>query len=139
MALDLTTIKRSPLFKIVYTQFFATLILSAICLIVDVLVKDTAAAISALVAGGVCVLPGLYVLAISRREVPAGDTGFGLAVRAEAGRFLLSAAGFALVFVFVSPLNVVVFFGVFLVLQGFSIIVPAREAQRLRRKVTRAR
>lgn len=122
------------MFKILNAQFFATLFLSACCLIVDVLVRDTAAAISALVAGGVCLLPGLYVLAVSTRQVPDGDTGFGLAVRAETGRFMLSGAGFALVFVFVSPLNVVVFFGVFILLMGLNAYIPAREATRLRKR-----
>lgn len=134
VALDLTTIKRSPLFKILQAQFLATLFLSACCLIFDVLVRDSAAAVSALVAGGVCLLPGLYVLAVSTRQVRDGDSGFGLALRAEAGRFLLSGAGFALVFVFVSPLNIVVFFGVLIFLFGLNAYIPAREAQRLRRR-----
>lgn len=134
MALDLTTIKRSPLFKILQAQFFATLVLSACCLIFDFLVRDTAAALSALVAGGVCLLPGVYVLAVSTRQVPDGDTGFGMALRAEVGRLLLSGAGFALVFVFVSPLNVAVFFGVLTFLLGLNAYIPAREAQRRRRR-----
>ncbi len=130
----LTTIKRSPFYRILVAQLLATLILTVCCLTVDVLVKDTAAALSALVAGLVCLVPGLYVLVLSVREVRVGDSGFGLAVKAETGRFLLSAAGFVLVFVFLKPLNALVFFGVFVALQGFNILIPLKEAQRLRRR-----
>ena len=40
-----------------------------------------------------------------------GDPGLGQALRGELGKFALTISLFALVFVFVKPLNILVFFG----------------------------
>ena len=62
-------------------------------------------------------VPGLYTLALSLRPVTEGKTGLGNVVKAELGKFALTGSVFALVFVFVQPLNVMIFFGTFVGLQ----------------------
>ena len=52
-------------------------------------------------------------------------------LRGEAGKFALTTAILAMVFVFVKPLNVVVFFGTFVLLQISQAVIPLLEARRL--------
>ena len=108
----LGNLTKSPIFQIVAAQFFATFLASVLCL-----VFDRVAAISAVMAGVTCVLPGCYTLMVSMRPVIKGDPGLSQALRGEVGKIVLTAALFALVFVFVKPLNVWVFFGTFVGLQ----------------------
>ena len=68
-------------------------------------------------AGVSSVAPGLYTLAVSLRPVAKGKTGLGNVVKAELGKFALTGSIFALVFVFIQPLNVLIFFGTFVGLQ----------------------
>ena len=119
----------SPIFRIVVAQFIATFLASASCLALD-----RVAAISALMAGIVCMVPGLYVLALSLRAVEPGTTGIASVVKGEVGKFALTVSLFALVFVFVKPLNVVVFFGTVVLLQLCNLIVPLIEARGLLRR-----
>ena len=86
---------------------------------------------SALLGGLVCVVPGLYVLAMSIRPAASGSSGIGNVLRGEAGKFALSIMLFALIFTFVQPINVLVFFGTFVGLQLLYAIVPLIEAKRL--------
>ena len=103
---------RSPIFRVVTAQVFATCLASACWL-----VYGRVAAISALLAGITCVLPGCYTLLVSLRPAIKGDSGLRQALRGELGRFALTVSLFALVFVFVKPLNVLVFFSTFIGLQ----------------------
>ena len=103
---------KSPIFRVVIAQVFATCIASAAWL-----VFGRVAAISALMAGITCVLPGCYTLVVSLRPVIKGDPGLRQALRGELGKFALTVSLFALVFVFVKPLNVLVFFSTFIGLQ----------------------
>jgi ATP synthase protein I len=103
---------KSPIFRVVIAQVFATCIASAAWL-----VFGRVAAISALMAGITCVLPGCYTLVVSLRPVIKGDPGLIQALKGELGKFALTVSLFALVFVFVKPLNVLVFFSTFIGLQ----------------------
>ena len=103
---------KSPILRIVTTQAFATFLASA-----SWLVFDRVAAISALMAGLTCVLPGCYTLVVSYRPVIKDDPGLGQALRGELGKFALTVSFFALVFAFVKPLNALVFFSIFIGLQ----------------------
>ena len=108
----LGNLTKSPIFQIVAAQFFATFLASALCL-----VFDRVAAISAVMAGITCVVPGCYTLVVSLRPVIKAGPGLSQALRGEVGKFALTVALFALVFVFVRPLNVLVFFSTFVGLQ----------------------
>ena len=108
----LGNLTKSPIFQIVAAQFFATLLASALCL-----VFDRVAAISAVMAGITCIVPGCYTLMVSLRPVIKGDPGLRQALRGELGKLALTVSLFALVFVFVKPLNVLVFFSTFIGLQ----------------------
>jgi ATP synthase protein I len=103
---------KSPIFRVVIAQVLATCIASAAWL-----VFGRVAAISALMAGITCVLPGCYTLVVSLRPVIKGDPGLIQALKGELGKFALTVSLFALVFVFVKPLNVLVFFSTFIGLQ----------------------
>lgn len=74
-------------------------------------------------AGVTCVVPGCYTLVVSLRPVIKGDPGLGQALRGELGKFALTISLFALVFVFVKPLNILVFFGTFVGLQVCMAVV----------------
>lgn len=121
--------RKSPIYRIVIAQFIATLLASASCLVID-----KVAAFSALLGGLVCVVPGCFVLLMSSRLHTSSldaNAGIGLALKGEAGKFALSIILFALVFVMVKPINVLTFFGTFIGLQLFYVIVPLVNARRL--------
>jgi len=114
----LGNLTKSPIFRIVAAQFIVTILASALCLFFD-----RVAAISVLMAGVTCVVPGCYTLVVSLRPVIKGDPGLGQALRGELGKFALTISLFALVFVFVKPLNILVFFGTFVGLQVCMAVV----------------
>jgi len=119
-------IKKSPVFGIVVAQFITTFLAS-----VSILVFDRVAALSALMAGVVCLIPGGFVLAMSLRPTEPGDTGLNHVIRGEIGKFMLSVLLFALAFAFVDPLDVVTFFATFIVLQLCAAIAPWLRARRM--------
>jgi F0F1-type ATP synthase assembly protein I len=139
VALDQTTVRRSPFYPVIIAQSIATMVLSVLALIAGRLdfcpvdVSETAA-LSVAAAGAVCVIPGLYLLVTSTRQIAKGTTGLGLALKGEAGRFALSAIGFVVVFVQFRDLNALVFFGVFIALQAFNVIVPLLKAIKRRNR-----
>jgi ATP synthase protein I len=122
----LGNLTKSSIFRIVAAQFIATILASALCL-----VFDRVAAISALMAGITCIVPACYTLVVSLRPVTKGDPGLTQALRGEAGKFALTVALFALVFVFVKPLNVLVFFSTFVGLQLCMAVVLLLGSRRL--------
>jgi F0F1-type ATP synthase assembly protein I len=103
---------KSPIFLVVTAQVFATFLASA-----SWLMCGRVAAISALMAGITCVLPGCYTLVVSLRPVIKGDPGLRQVLRGELGKFALTVSLFATVFVFVKSLNVLAFFSTFIGLQ----------------------
>ena len=122
----LTILIKSPIYRVVAAQFFVTIIATALCLLFD-----RAAAVSALMAGITCIVPGAYVLVVSLRSVIEGDPGLSQALRGEIGKYALTISLFALVFVFVKPLNWVVFFGTFAGLQLCMAVVLWFQSHRL--------
>ena len=126
MAKRLARLKQSPVFGIVVAQFIATILASA-----SFLIFGRIAALSALMAGVVCLIPSGFVLAVSLREISPGETGLANAVRGEAGKFVLYILLFALVFTFVKPLDAVAFFATFVVLQLCTVIAPWLRARRM--------
>lgn len=84
-----------------------------------------------MMAGITCFVPGCYTLVVSLRPVTNGDPGLNQALRGEMGKFALTASLFALVFVFVKPLNVVVFFSMFAGLQLCTVGVLWLQARKL--------
>ena len=126
MAKRLARLKQSPVFGIVVAQFIATILASA-----SFLIFGRMAALSALMAGVVCLIPSGFVLAVSLREISPGETGLANAVRGEAGKFALSILLFALVFAFVKPLDAAAFFATFVVLQLCTAIAPWLRARRM--------
>ena len=117
---------KSPIFQIVAAQFFATFLASVLCL-----GFDRVAAISAVMAGITCIVPGCYTLMVSLRPVIKSGSGLGQVLRGELGKLALTAALFALVFVFVKPLNVLVFFGIFVGLQLCMAVVLLLQSRKL--------
>ncbi len=123
----MTGATRSPLTRIVIAQVIVTVLSSA-----ALWVFDWVAAYSALLGGLTCVIPGLYTLATSLQGGDAGN-GFARVIKGEGGRLAITIAMFLAVFIFVKPLNVLAFFGLFAVLQFFYAVVPVLDARRLRR------
>ena len=128
MASGLSRISKSPVFRIAAAQFIATLLVSALSLVLG-----RAAAVSALLAGAVCILPVLFVLVMSLRSVDPGSSGLALVIKGEAGKMAMTVALFAVVFVWVKPLDVAVFFGTVIILQLCTIAVPVMAARKLLR------
>ena len=122
-------VTKSPLFFIVAAQVIATVFAAAACWFFS-----PVAAISALLAGAVCIVPGLYVLAVSLRSIPAGSSGLGLAIRGELGKLLLTAALMVLVFLGFESLSVATFFATLILMQVCVAVGPVIEAQRLLRR-----
>ena len=112
VAFFVSNLTRSPIFNVIVAQSIVTVFISAGCFSINMV-----AFVSAVMAGVSCVVPGLYTLALSLRPVTEGNTGLGNVVKAELGKFALTGSVFALVFVFVQPLNVMIFFGTFVGLQ----------------------
>ena len=88
------------------------------------------AALSALLGGLACLIPGLYLLLQQARpDAPAGS-GLGRALKGEAGRVALTVAIFAGVFAGYKALSFLAFLGVFAGLQVFYGLVPLLDARR---------
>ena len=119
----------SPVYQVALAQLFGTLLVSLLCLALG-----RVAVMSALLAGISCLVPTLYLLVISLKPSPAGDTGLGQVIKGEIGKFVLTMALLAGVFVTVDPLNVWVFFGTFALMQICYAIVPYRRARRMLRQ-----
>ena len=83
------------------------------------------------------IVPGLFSLAMSRRPVLRGDSGLGLVIKGAIGRLLIAGVLFVLVFTQVNPLNAVVLFVTFGLLQLAYVVVPVLEARRLLQRVPR--
>jgi len=128
-AKGLTRATKSPFFRVVAAQSVVTILASIVGLAVSEI-----AALSALLAGISCVLPTLYVLVVSLRPTQPGQTGLSLVLRGEAGKFALTIALLAAIFVLVKPLSVVAFFGTFVLMQICQALVPLFDAHQLMKK-----
>ena len=123
----------NTLSRIVTAQVVIPFGAAAGCLFVDVV-----ASYSALLGGLTGVLPTLYaVVRFSGQQRSArGGNGLTPLLTGELGRQAFSIALFSVVFVLVEPLNVLCFFGTFVLMQMCYGIVPLIEAMRLRRRAT---
>ncbi|MGI9323075.1 MAG: ATP synthase subunit I [Pseudomonadales bacterium] len=119
---------RSPFRRILGAQAIVTLVAS-----VGLLLFDLGAAMSALLGGAACVVPGAYLLVQSARPDTAAGSGLGRALKGEVGRVAITIAIFAGVFASYPGLNFFAFFGLFAVLQAFYGLVPLLDARRMLR------
>ncbi len=117
--------------RIVVAQVAVTTSVSLGCLLFD-----WVASYSALLGGLSGTLPALYAAMRFSGDVRAGANGSGLAqvLVGELGKFVFSIALFSMVFVLVERLNVLTFFGAFVLTQVCYGAVPLIDATRLRRK-----
>ena len=109
-------------------QTIVTLLVAVVCLLID-----PVAGYSALLGGLVCMIPGVYAMVRMTKARRVKDPGLSAVLSGEVGKLVLSVALFAIVFVTVRPLKVEAFFGTFVILQLLYILIPFREAVRLRR------
>ena len=128
MASGISRILKSPVFRIVVAQFIATLLALA-----SSLFFGQVAVVSALLAGVVCIVPGLFVLAVSMRPVAPGTTGLSQVIKGEIGKLGLTVLLFAVVFIWMKPLDVMVFFTTVAILQLCNAVIPLMDARRLLR------
>lgn len=112
-------IARPPLLKITLCQL---VVLALICLAI-VALGDTTPALSFLCGGLVAVLPQAYfaIRAFRWRGAQAARKAAHAGYAAEVGKFVLSAAGFALVFALVRPIHGPAVFGGFIAMLAIQI------------------
>lgn len=115
-------IAKPPVLKIYASQFLVLATLSAALLYVDVTV-----AYSVLLGGVISILPNLYfaLLAFRFSGARAVEAVTKSLYRGEVGKFILTAALFACVFVLVKPLSVGALFAMFIammVLNSFLVL-----------------
>ncbi len=115
-------------------QVIATIIATGMGLIFGL-----TAAYSTLLGGLVCVVPGsiaarMLARGVRQERLPT-DTGLGPVIRSELTRWVLSVVLFIATFTLVKTLDVLFFFGAFIGLQLVYLVVPAVEANHLRRRV----
>jgi ATP synthase protein I len=109
-----------PVFRIVWIQLIGTLVAALAFLLLD-----HVSAYSVLLGGLVCVIPNAFM---AQRFVSAssleGGKAFGRLIAGEAGKLLLTAGLFVLVFVLVEPLQTLLFFGALFIVQLLSWTAP---------------
>jgi len=86
---------------------------------------------SALLAGVSTVLPSIFVFLVSMKPIRPGQTGLEKALRGEVGKIALTIVLLTGIFVLAKPLSILVFFGVFVMMQVCQVIVPLVDAERL--------
>ena len=129
VATSLTSMAKSPIFRVLSAQSIVTIFVAIVCLAVS-----KVAAISALLAGVSSFLPTLLVLILSLKPMTPGQTGLGQVLRGEAGKFALTIALLVGIFTLVKPLSVAAFFGAFVLMQLCQALVPLVDANRLMKK-----
>lgn len=109
-----------PVFRIVWFQLIGTLVGASAFLLVDLVW-----AYSVLLGGLVCVIPNAFMAQrfVSAVSQERGKV-FGRLIAGEAGKLLLTACLFVLVFTLVEPLQMLLFFGALLVVQLFTWAAP---------------
>ncbi|WP_281648062.1 F0F1 ATP synthase subunit I [Parendozoicomonas sp. Alg238-R29] len=114
-------LRKPPVFRVILVQAIVTILLTA-----GLFVVDKTAAVSAFLGGLVCLVPNAYLVfkAFSLSGARAAKNIVKNFYRGEAGKFLLTASGFALVFALVKPLDAVVLFGAFMLVQAVNWFTP---------------
>jgi ATP synthase protein I len=109
-----------PVFRIVWFQLIGTLVAALAFLLLDLV-----SAYSVLLGGLVCVIPNAFMAQrfVSAISLERGRV-FGRLIAGEAGKLLLTAGLFVLVFALVEPLHMLLFFGSLFVVQLLSWAAP---------------
>jgi ATP synthase protein I len=109
-----------PVFRIVWFQLIGTLVAALAFLLLDLV-----SAYSVLLGGLVCVLPNAFMAQrfVSASRLEPGKA-FGRLIAGEAGKLLLTAGLFILVFALVEPLQMLLFFGALFIVQLLSWAAP---------------
>jgi len=109
-----------PVFRIVWLQLIGTLVAALAFLFLD-----HVSAYSVLLGGLVCVIPNAFMAQrfVSAFSLDRGKV-FGRLIAGEAGKLLLTAGLFVLVFTMVEPLQTLLFFGALIVVQLLSWAAP---------------
>ncbi|MGI0118608.1 F0F1 ATP synthase subunit I [Zooshikella sp. RANM57] len=107
-------LKKPPIYRVIIIQLLIT-VLAALVL----WLHSTVVAYSALLGGLASLLPNAYLVsnAFAYSGARAAQKIARSFYKGEAGKLILTAIIFALVFIFVKPLNVFALFGIFIVVQ----------------------
>lgn len=120
-----TLTENRPVYRIITVQFIATIFAAALCLYVD-----WVAAFSALLGGLTCVVPNFFLAG----RLSGGAARQGPALKqllfGELGKLGLTALMFVATFILVEPLNMLAFFGTFVGLHVFFIVIPLLDKYR---------
>ena len=109
----------APVYRIIRAQLIATILASLSCLYFD-----WVAAYSILSGGTVCVVPAAFAAwRLSSKTAGAKAAMIHTAI-AETGKLLFTIVLFIVTFVFIKPLNLLLFFGSIITLHSLYILVP---------------
>jgi len=111
--------KQRPVYRIIIAQLIATLLASALCLFFG-----GVAALSALLGGLVCILPNAFLARRLGEGTASPGSGMKQLLYGEFGRLGLTVVMFGAIFILVKPLDALSFFGTFVGLQAFVVLVP---------------
>ena len=112
---------RPPVYRVIIAQAAVTALL-----VLALLAVDSVMALSALLGGLICLLPNAWLV---RKAFAYGGARSARRIvnsfyKGEAGKFLLTVCGFALVFVWVRPLHPLALLGAFAVVQAVNWFTP---------------
>ncbi len=119
--MQLPHLQKPPVFRVIAVQGIVTILLSAV-----LMMHGATTAYSALLGGLICLIPNAYLVfrAFSVSGARAAKSIVREFYRGEAGKFVLTCCGFALVFALVRPLNVAVLFSAFMLVQAVHWFSP---------------
>ena len=114
-------LRKPPVFRVIIAQMAVTVLLSA-----GFFAINRTAAVSAFLGGLICLVPNAYLVfrAFSTSGARAAKKIVHEFYKGEAGKFLLTCCGFALVFALIRPLDAVALFGAFMLVQAVNWFTP---------------
>jgi|TARA_B100001964_G_C14244284_1_gene606591 ATP synthase protein I len=116
-----TKLRYSPIRQIILVQLIATFFASA-----SLLLFGWVAAYSALLGGLICVLPNAFLAhRVTRTKGLTREQKIGRWMQGETGKIIQSGIMFALVFIWIEPLNALLLFATFIGIQLLHYLVPA--------------
>ncbi|WP_087109725.1 F0F1 ATP synthase subunit I [Parendozoicomonas haliclonae] len=120
-------LRKPPVFRVIIAQASVTCVLFVGLFAFSILNQSaTTTATSALLGGLICLVPNAYLVfrAFSHSGARAAQKIVQEFYRGEAGKFVLTCCGFALVFALVRPLDAVALFGAFVLVQAVNWFTP---------------
>ncbi len=119
--MQLPHLRKPPVHRVVVLQMMVTLSLAA-----GLVPFSSTAAISALLGGSIAWIPHSYLVLrmFSHSGAHAANHIVQDFYRGEAGKFVLTACGFVLVFTLVRPLHPAALFGAFVLVQAVNWLTP---------------